>query len=86
MEKKYLNELIIKEKSFDNGGSILRVSIKVNDLIEKLKEIEKETGWANICIAERQTPSDKGVTHYAYEDEWKPKEGFKSNTDNKMPF
>ena len=84
MEKKYVNEIIVKEKTFDNGGSLLKVSVKVPELIETLKEIE-ENGWANLCIGKRQTPSDKGVTHYAYVDEWKPDRD-KSKPDSNMPF
>ena len=82
MEKKYVNEIILKEHTFDNGGSLLKVSVKVPELIETLKEIE-ENGWANLCIGKRQTPSDKGVTHYAYVDEWKPDV---SKPDSNMPF
>ena len=31
-EKQYVNGMIIKEKSFDNGGTQLKLSIKVDDL------------------------------------------------------
>ncbi len=85
MEKKYVNEIIVKEKTFDNGGGLLRVSVKVPELIETLKEIE-ENGWANLCIGKRQTPSDKGVTHYAYVDEWKPNKSNESMPTNPLPF
>ena len=71
MDKNYINGLVIKEKTFDNGGSQLRISVKVQELIEQLQAIE-ENGWANILISRRKEPSDKGVTHYAYEDTWKP--------------
>ena len=39
MEKKYVNEIIVKEKTFDNGGSLLRVSVKVPELIETLNQL-----------------------------------------------
>jgi len=71
MDKNYINGLVIKEKTFDNGGSQLRISVKVQELIEQLQAIE-ENGWANILISRRKEPSDKGVTHYAYQDTWKP--------------
>ena len=77
-EKNYINGMIIKEKSFDNGGSQLKLSIKVEEFIEQLKTIE-EKGWANLIVSRRKEPSDKGVTHYAYEDSWKPNSDYKPN-------
>ncbi len=77
MDKNYINGLVIKEKTFDNGGGQLRISVKVQELIEQLQAIE-ENGWANILISRRKKPSDKGVTHYAYQDTWKP-DGNKDN-------
>jgi hypothetical protein len=70
-EKKYVNGLIIKEIIFDNGGTQLKASIAVKDLVEQLKQ-EDDNGWVNIVITRRKEPSDKGVTHYAYIDPWKP--------------
>tara|TARA_R110002167_G_scaffold429_2_gene1893 strand:+ start:133 stop:414 length:282 start_codon:yes stop_codon:yes gene_type:complete len=70
--------MIIKEKSFDNGGSQLKLSIKVEEFIEQLETIE-EKGWANLVVSRRKEPSDKGVTHYAFEDPWKPSSDYQSN-------
>ena len=80
MEKKYINGFVIKEKSFDNGGKILKVSVKVDDFVEQLREIESK-GWANLNIAKRKEPSDKGVTHYVYEDQWKPEKDYNETND-----
>jgi|APSaa5957512493_1039668.scaffolds.fasta_scaffold58094_2 hypothetical protein len=77
-EKNYINGMIIKEKSFDNGGSQLKVSVKVDEFIEELKAIN-DKGWVNLIVSERKVPSDKGVTHYAYEDPWKPKADYQPN-------
>ena len=71
--------MIIKEKNFDNGGSQLKISVKIEDLIDDLKSIE-ENGWANLIITRRKEPSDKGVTHYAYEDSWKPDPNYKAGS------
>ena len=38
MEKKYVNGMLFKEKTFDNGGTLLRLSVKVSDFIEELRE------------------------------------------------
>tara|TARA_R110002020_G_scaffold285043_1_gene500597 strand:+ start:43 stop:336 length:294 start_codon:yes stop_codon:yes gene_type:complete len=70
-EKNYINGIIIKEKTFDNGGSQLKISVKVSEFIEQLKAIE-ENDWANLIVSKRKEASDKGVTHYTFEDTWKP--------------
>tara|TARA_A100001515_G_scaffold12927_2_gene9814 strand:+ start:16085 stop:16351 length:267 start_codon:yes stop_codon:yes gene_type:complete len=72
-DKKYLNGLSIKEKSFSNGSSILNVWIKKEQLIEELNKYEKN-GSVNVCISKRKKPSEKGVTHYTYLDEYEPKQ------------
>ena len=77
-EKNYINGMIIKEKIFDNGGKHLKISIKVEELIEQLRAIEKD-GWVNLIQTRRKEPSDKGVTHYTYEDTWEPNSEYKTN-------
>tara|TARA_R110000787_G_scaffold66560_3_gene149386 strand:- start:938 stop:1222 length:285 start_codon:yes stop_codon:yes gene_type:complete len=71
--KNYLNGAVIKEHAFDNGGTVLKVWIKVDEFSEQLKSIEKN-GSANIVIQKRKEPSEKGVTHYIVEDTYKPKD------------
>jgi hypothetical protein len=70
-DTKYLNGILIKERTFDNGGSQMKISIKTEDFINELKEVD-ENGWCNLIMNRRQTPSDKGVTHYIKVDTWKP--------------
>ena len=84
-DKQYVNGIIIKEKTFDNGGSQLKVSIKVDDLMEQLNKL-KDDGWVNLIVARRKEPSDGGITHYSYVDTWKPKKssGGLDNKDNMM--
>ena len=72
-KKNYLNGAVIKEHTFDNGGTELKVWIKVDEFLEQLESIENN-GSANIIIKKRKEPSDKGVTHYIVEDTYKPKE------------
>ena len=71
-KKNYLNGAVIKEHTFDNGGTELKVWIKVDEFFEQLESIENN-GSANIIIQKRKEPSDKGVTHYIVEDTYKPK-------------
>ncbi len=78
--KNYLAAHIVK-KTFDNGGEILNVKLKCSDLLA----IENKDGWCSIVIAERREPSDKGATHYAYENTWKPTGGQNSGGDG-LPF
>ena len=52
-KKNYLNGAVIKEHTFDNGGTELKVWIKVDDFFEQLESIENN-GSANIII--KKTP------------------------------
>jgi len=81
-EKQYVNGMIIKEKTFDNGGTQLKVSIKVEELRNQLKELD-DNGWVNLIVTRRKEPSDAGVTHYAYVDPWKPTIKSTGDTRNK---
>ena len=60
-----------KEKTFDNGGTQLKMSVKVDDFINELKSVS-DNGWANLIINKRKEASDKGITHYVQVDPWKP--------------
>ena len=92
-EKKYVNGIVIKEKTFDNGGTQMKVSVKVEDFIAELKAVENN-GWANLIINRRKEMSDKGITHYVQVDTWKPDPKKSSskmvevagNDDNDLPF
>ena len=83
-EKKYINGIIIKEKVFDNGGKQLKVSIAISELIRQLSDIKdrSDSDWANLIIARRREPSDKGVTHYVYQDTWQPDSNYNSKDGN----
>ena len=42
----------------------------------KLDELQKNSknGWVSMVISERREPSEKGATHYAYVNDFEPKE------------
>ena len=89
-ETKYINGILIKERTFENGGSQMKISIKTEDFINELKEVD-ENGWCNLILNRRKEPSDKGVTHYLKVDTWKPDPNKSttpvSSTDNDdLPF
>lgn len=67
----YVNSLIIKTHTFENGGIILKVSAELEKLKAELDAMAKN-GWININIIERKAPSEKGITHYAKIDRWEP--------------
>ena len=52
----------------------------------KLDELQKNSknGWVSMVISERREPSEKGATHYAYVNDFEPKE--KANTTPKKEY
>ena len=67
-------------------GELFNASFKVDDL----QKISKR-GWVNITIAERREPSEKGATHYAYENTYEPPkevtaDAKTSKDDDDLPF
>ena len=65
----YINQCSLREKVFDNGGSLINAAFKVSEL----QEHADNNGWVNIVIAKRREISDKGATHYAYKSEYEPR-------------
>ena len=64
-EKTFINGLFIREKQFDNGGSIIKLDVNVESLTKQLNELKNEKGFVSIDIKQRQTKSENGLTHYA---------------------
>ena len=62
----YINQCSLREKVFDNGGSLINAAFKVSEL----QEHADENGCVNIVIAKRLEVSEKGATHYAYKSEY----------------
>lgn len=69
--KIYANGMWVTEKEFDSY-SIIKVSCKVDKLIEFLNQHKNEKGYTNIILAKRKSEGQGGETHYAYLDTWKP--------------
>ena len=84
MEQKRFVKSFCKEKIFDNGGSIVKISISKADFNE-LEATEK--GYVNLIVARRKEVSQFGDTHYIYLDDFKPKAKTLSTTEgNDLPF
>lgn len=72
-EKKYLKGSG-KSFTFDDGNEILNFSIVPSQLIEFLKEVNKQRAadgeepseYLNIVVAKKAKPGQWGDTHYAY--------------------
>jgi hypothetical protein len=67
-EKQYL-KCSAKEKTFTNGGSIIKVGIKVEDLAAFVKAHKNERGYINLAISPRREVGQYGDTHSVYLDE-----------------
>ena len=65
-DRVYINQCSLREKTFDNGGSLINAAFKVSELQEHVDE----NGWVNLVIAKRREVSEKGATHYAYKSEY----------------
>lgn len=71
-QKTYINGVFIKEKEFQNGGKILKVSILADKLMEQLAPHKNDKGYVNLIISKRQSPDKNSNTHYVHVDFWKP--------------
>jgi hypothetical protein len=59
-----------KIKDWDKGPPSIDFAFSEKD-IETLRE-HLDNGWVRIRISQRKSPSDKGQTHYATVNTWKP--------------
>lgn len=57
-----------KAKTFSNGGSVINVGIKREDLAEFVRKHTNERGYVNLVIAERREVGQYGDTHSVYLD------------------
>ena len=67
----FADGLWVKQKTFDDGGSILCLAVVADKLSKFLNEHKSESGFVNLVIREKQFPDAKS-THICYLDEWKP--------------
>ena len=77
------------------ASSIKKVTTQYGDLFNanfKMEDLQKiaKRGWVNITLAERRNPSEKGATHYAYENTYEPPKQddvkVEKSTDDDLPF
>ena len=81
-EKIYLPSSIKEIKT--QYGTMIVANFKVDELQKNSKN-----GWVSMVISERREPSEKGATHYAYVNDYKPKETETAKSkkdDDDLPF
>ena len=75
MAKKVYLRCSAREKQFDNGGSVINVGIKVEDLADFARRHKNDRGYLKLVIAPRREPGQYGDTHYIYLDTFTPRTG-----------
>lgn len=70
-----------REVEFSNGGSVLNISLNM----QQLQELEQTKGYVNLTISARREADQYGNTHMIYENTFKPKEGAASAPAAKKP-
>ena len=73
MDKTYIN-WICKEVQFNNWGSIINISLKLEDL----QDLANEKGYINMTINKRKEPGKFNETHYLKLNEYKSKDKAKN--------
>jgi hypothetical protein len=92
-EKVFINGIFVREFKFENGGSVLNLSLRVADVIEELQKHEKSNGFAQFKIHSKREENVKqgGTTHYVALDPYEPKvesrvEKKAQQQDEDLPF
>tara|TARA_R110000751_G_scaffold184368_1_gene290809 strand:- start:833 stop:1099 length:267 start_codon:yes stop_codon:yes gene_type:complete len=83
-EKIYLPSSIKNIKT--QYGDMMVANFKMDEL-----QSNSKNGWVSMVISKRREPSEKGATHYAYVNDYKPKEEAKiptnkAETKDDLPF
>jgi len=71
--KVYVPKSSAKEVQFKDGGSLIRLSFKADELIAFVQEHVNERGYINLTLSKRREVSQYGETHSLMLDQWKPK-------------
>lgn len=73
-QKTYVPKSSAKEITFNDGGSMMKVSFHASTLAEFVKNHANEKGYINLCVTKRREPGKFGDTHCVWLDTWKPKQ------------
>ena len=86
-DKIYINGIFIREKEFENGGSIMKVDIpNVSQFVDQLIQHANKDGKISLDIKTRMNKSENGLTHYCQLNTFVPKEQSfdNQNVNNQM--
>lgn len=59
-----------KKKSFPNGGSVLNIGVKAEDLTAFIADHTNARGYVNLTVKERRETGRYGDTHLVVLDTW----------------
>tara|TARA_R100001015_G_C4628542_1_gene188742 strand:- start:754 stop:1038 length:285 start_codon:yes stop_codon:yes gene_type:complete len=84
-DKIFINGVFLREKTFDNGGSIINIDITdVESFANQLRDNQKNGGKITLEIKERRNKTDNGLTHYMEVSQYVPKETSQSSVNNNI--
>lgn len=69
-QKVYVNGMFIKTQQ-TNYGPIIKISCKAEEVIKFLQE-NQNNGWVDIDLLQKKEVDEKGRTHTAVLNDWKP--------------
>lgn len=72
-KKIYVPMSSAKSHTFADGGSILKLGFKVEDLIAFAQQHANARGWLNLIVSARRQVGERGDTHSIALDTYQPK-------------
>ena len=72
--KTYVPKSSAKEVTFQDGGSLIRLSFKAAELVEFINQHANAKGYINLTVAKRREVGQYGDTHSVCLDTWQPKQ------------
>jgi hypothetical protein len=85
-DKTFINGLFIREKEFDNGGSIIKIDINVNALHDQLAALKNDKGFVSIELKKRREKAENGISHYAELNTFVPKQKDQNSSESSEKF
>ena len=82
-DKIFMNGIFIREKQFENGGSIIKCEIvNVFDFADQLKKHAKSDGKITLEIKSRREKAENGLTHYCEVSKFVPQQQTNKQSQN----
>ena len=86
MGEKIFLKCSAKEKTFSNGGTILNLGIKAEDMQQFLQAHTNERGYLNLTVQSRREVGKFGDTHTVSLDTWVAKPKGEAVNEPDIPF